>query len=156
MTKTKIEDPSSPLYQANENASRGSVLLLEDAEPARNVVKFFFEKNNFTVYGFANGQTAFDFIKKKEVIDLKLILSDIMMPEMDGFEFVKLLKESKKFPSVPILIMSALWEKESVLQAKNLGVLGYILKPITIQKLITSLNKVFPNETFKDGSKLNL
>ena len=138
----------------NKKVSRGTMIVLEDAEPARNIVKFFLEKNGFTVHGFANGRQALEFIDKEELLELKLIMSDIMMPEMDGFEFVRSIKEQNKFSGVPIIIMSAMTEKDSILEAKKLGVAGYMVKPITINKLIDTLKKILPNEKFKDFSTI--
>ncbi len=153
-TEPKPEAQKSPPPQAPKESSRGSILVLEDAEPARNIVKFFFEKNNFTVHGFSNGRLALDFISKEEISDLKLIMSDIMMPEMDGLEFVKKLKELNKFSNVPIIIMSAISEKESIMAARELNVSGYMIKPISLKKLIDLLKKVLPNETFKNNSTI--
>jgi CheY-like chemotaxis protein len=140
--------------EVSKKISRGTVIVLEDAEPARNIVKFFLEKNGFTVHGFANGRQALDYIEKEEIVNLKLIMSDIMMPEMDGFEFVKSIKELNKFDGVPIIIMSAMTEKDSILEAKRLKVAGYMVKPITINKLIETLKKILPNEKFKDFSTI--
>lgn len=153
MTKSDESNPeaqksSSP--QENKQSSRGTILVLEDSEPARNIVKFFLEKNNYTVHGFGNGQIALDTIAKEKISEVKLILSDIMMPTMHGFEFITKIKEANTFPGVPIVIMSALWEKETILEAKRLGVAGYVLKPISIDKLTDVLKKIFPKETFKD------
>ena len=144
MTKSDLKPDSKP--------SRGTIIVLEDSEPARNIVKFFLEKNNYIVHGFSNGRLALEFISKQNITDLKLILSDIMMPEVNGFEFVKKIKELNKFPGVPVIIMSALSEKESVMEAKQLGVSGYIVKPISIKKLTEVFKKIFPNEIFKDVS----
>ncbi len=143
---------TTPEVKSDKKPTRGTVFVLEDSDPARNVVKFFLEKNNYTVHGFSNGRIAMDFINKEKVSDLKMILSDIMMPEVNGLEFVKQLKDLNKFPGVPIVIMSALSEKDSVLEAKKLGVAGYVVKPISIKKLTEVLRKIFPSETFKDVS----
>lgn len=140
-----------PATQLPSN-NRGTVLVLEDSLHSRNIVKFFLEKNNFAVQGFSNGEEAMKFINASEVSTVKLILSDIMMPEMDGLEFIRKLKESNKLPGVPIVIMSAVAEKESILEAKALGVFGYMLKPISVLRVTEVLKKVFPNETFKDIS----
>ncbi len=136
-----------------EKVTKGTILVLEDSDPARNVVTLFLEKNNYKVIGFSNGEAALEYIQQEEISDLKLILSDIMMPKVDGFEFIRKIKELGKFVGIPILIMSAMTEKESVIEAKSLGVTGYILKPISIKKLSDVLKKLFPNETFKDISQ---
>lgn len=128
------------------------MIILEDSDHARNVIKFFLEKNQFKVLGFKNGREALNHIKGDEVHDLKIIFTDIMMPEVDGFEFLRRVKEANKFQGVPILITSAMTDKDSILQAKNLGVSGYLLKPISIKKLTEALKKIFPNETFIDVS----
>lgn len=127
---------------------RGTIILLEDADHSRNIVQFFLEKNQFGVLSFANGKQAYDYISNNEIPEIKLIISDIMMPEMTGLEFAKKIKEMEKLKAVPLIIMSAMTDKTNILDAKKLGVKGYLLKPISIKKVVELLKKLFPDELF--------
>ena len=139
-----------PAKEAEVKVIRGTAIVLEDSSPTRKVVIFLLEKNGYKVLGFPNGKVAFDEISKAEIPDLKIIFSDIMMPEMHGLQFIKKLRESNKCVNVPIVITSALSEKEAVSEAKQLGVSGYLLKPISAKKVIEVLKKIIPAEKFKE------
>lgn len=133
--------------------SRGTIIVLEDAEPSRNVIEFILKKHNYNVLGFSNGKAALDSFSLNLPTDVKIIFSDVMMPQMNGMEFIQKLKENTLFPKVPIIIMTALSDKEIVSEAKKIGVSGYILKPVTAKKLTEILQKIFPSENFDDFSK---
>lgn len=145
MTNTKKQDDGKA-------GSRGTILVLEDAEPSRNVIEYILKKNNYNVIGFENGKLALDQITSEAMPDVKLIFSDVMMPVMSGIEFVKKLKETNTLQDVPIIIMTAISDKEIIVEARKLGVTGYILKPVTAKKIVEVLKKVFPDETFTDFS----
>ncbi len=135
---------------AEQGPSKGSIIILEDSAPTRNILRVLLDKNKYSVLEFANGKIALEHLEKHQVPDLKLIISDVMMPEMDGFEFVKSLKEKGLCVGVPIVLATALSGKEDVLAAKQLGVTGYIVKPISVQKVIDTLKRLFPDEVFKN------
>jgi|GEM_PF-897854 len=140
-TEDKPESPPAPPV-------RGTIILLEDADHSRNIVQFFLEKNQFGVLSFSNGKQALDYIASHEIPEIKLIISDIMMPEMTGLEFAKKIKEFEKLKAVPFVIMSAMTDKTNIMDAKKLGVKGYLLKPISVKKIIELLKKLFPDEPF--------
>jgi CheY-like chemotaxis protein len=140
------------LKKNNIETKRGTILILEDSFPIRNIVKFILEKNDYSVIEFSNGHTAIEYINEKEIPDLKLIISDVMMPEISGIEFVRILRKENKLPNIPIIFLTANADIEVVADAKALGVTGYLLKPITTTKLLDVLKKLFPNEKFRDVS----
>lgn len=131
---------------------RGTILILEDSFPIRNILRFVLEKNKFRVLDFPNGEPALEYLESNEIPDLKLIFSDIMMPKVSGLDFVKYLRDQKKLLNIPIIFLTANADKEIVVEARKLGITGYLLKPVTTTKLIELLKKLFPNELFKDVS----
>jgi len=62
-----------------------------------------------------------------------LIFLDLMMPEMDGLTFLALKKDDPKISAIPVIVCSALGEKETVERACELGATGYIVKPFTLK-----------------------
>ena len=127
-------------------------MILEDSFPIRNILRFVLVKNNYKVLDFSNGETAWEYLKINEIEDLKLILSDIMMPKLNGIDFVKKLRDEKKLMDIPIIFLTANADRDVVLEAKKLRITGYLVKPITTIRLIELLKKLFPTETFKDVS----
>ncbi len=80
----------------------------------------------------ANGKAALERLKEKEV---DLIFLDLMMPEMDGLTFLGIKREDPRLSPIPVIVCSALGEKETVDRAKELGATGYIVKPFTMKSV---------------------
>ena len=80
----------------------------------------------------ANGKRALDVLKEK---DVDLIFLDLMMPEMDGLTFLGVKREDPRIADIPVIVCSALGEKETVDRAKELGAASYIVKPFTAKSV---------------------
>lgn len=132
--------------------TRGRMIILEDSDHSRNVLQFFLEKNEFEVLAYANGQAAVADLEAKNIQEAKVIFTDIMMPMMTGLEFVGHLKKTNRMAEVPVIVVSAMTDKDNIVNAKKLGVKGYLLKPITIKKVVELLKKLFPEEVFIEPS----
>ena len=104
------------------------ILLVEDDYDLNNLVKTILERNNYLVTNF---YSAVDALKSMENKVYDLIISDIMMPEIDGFEFAKTIRENDK--NIPILFMTAKDEFDDKLKSYSLGVDDYMVKPIDIK-----------------------
>jgi two-component system chemotaxis response regulator CheY len=72
----------------------------------------------------------------------------MMMPVMDGLTLLKTVRESAQGKSIPIVLITAVSDKDLILQAKNLSVNGYILKPVTSQRVESKMKELFPSRTF--------
>lgn len=103
------------------------VLVVEDDEAARYMIREALEQNNFEVEEAHNGLVGIKNFKNR-IPDI--ILSDVMMPHMDGFEFCAKIREEPAGAHVPILIMTALDDYESITQAYQAGATDFITKPI--------------------------
>ncbi|MFP4023814.1 MAG: PleD family two-component system response regulator [Thiohalospira sp.] len=71
-----------------------------------------------------------------------LILLDIMMPDMDGFTVLEHINKSKSHQDIPVIMITAKDDNESIIRAKNAGVKDFILKPIDINKVLESVKKL--------------
>jgi len=108
-----------------------NIVIAEDDEKLRNLFKTVLEKNGYHVFVAADGQQALD-IMEVEYIDL--IVSDIMMPNMDGYELTGLLRDSNY--QIPILFVTA---KNLFLDKEKgfyLGIDDYMVKPIDINEML--------------------
>ena len=85
-----------------------------------------FSQNNFAVYTASNGIQAIE--KLKEGLDPEIILSDIMMPEMDGFEMLEKVNKENLAPNALKLVLSNKNQQADVDRGQTLGVAGYIVK----------------------------
>ncbi len=105
------------------------VLLCDDELMNRKVASKILNKEGFEVVEATNGQEAIE-ILKEQAIDL--ILMDLMMPIMDGFEATKIIKEDDELCSIPLIVISALSDKQAITKCLKLGANDYLTKPIDI------------------------
>ena len=132
-----------------EQAPGGCIILAEDSATNRKILTHLLEKMGFVVEAYENGAEAWKALEtKKHQKDLLAIITDIMMPEMDGIELLKKVRTTPEFEKLPVIIASAVSDKRSILEAKDHHVTGYLLKPVTQQKLMVKLKELFPNHKF--------
>ena len=117
-----------------------TILVVDDATlMRRNLITILTQDGKYEVVGQArNGKEALLMYR-----DLKpdLVTMDITMPIMDGIEAVQRIRE--EFPDARIIMISALNQKNMVLKALDLGACNYIIKPVTKNKVITAVDKLF-------------
>lgn len=101
------------------------ILIVEDEFSLLNVLKMKFEQGNYKVYIASNGKEGIE-MAKKEIPDL--ILLDIIMPEMDGFEVLKELKDNKETKGIPVVILTNSGREEEVEKGYEMGALDYLVK----------------------------
>ncbi len=106
------------------------ILLLEDDPNSADIVTRSLEKYNIQIDHVINARLAINKLK----VPYDLIISDVMMPVMDGFSFIEKYKE--EIQSTPIIIITALHEKEDILKAAALRITHYLIKPFEQSKLI--------------------
>ena len=105
------------------------VLLCDDELMNRKVATKILVKEGFSVVEAENGQEALDILKTTKV---DMILMDLMMPVMDGYEATKLIKEDESLSAIPLIVISALSDKKAIIKALELGADDYITKPFDI------------------------
>ena len=109
------------------------------------------EKASYTVFETHNGEEALD-LMDKEYVDL--IVTDIMMPEMDGYELIKSLREANY--NTPILIITAKEDIEDKRQGFNLGADDYMVKPINIDELILRVKSLLRRSNQANERKIKI
>lgn len=112
------------------------ILIIEDEEKMRIVIKNYLKKNGFEVYEAENGKEGID-VYEQEIIDL--VLLDIMMPEMDGWTVCR---EIRKKNNTPIIILTARSKEADELFGFDLGADDYIKKPFSLSILLARINAV--------------
>ena len=106
-------------------------ILVAEYDPAiRTLITNKLKQENYTIYTAENGEDALSVMEKHQV---DLLISDIMMPVMDGYSLVKALRETKH--TLPILMITAKSQLESLEEAFTLGVDDYMVKPIRLEEL---------------------
>jgi two-component system, chemotaxis family, chemotaxis protein CheY len=116
-------------------------LVVDDFATMRKIVKNVLKQINITnVTEAENGKQAFE-ILKKDPGDYELIVSDWIMPEMTGIEFLKACKGDDEVKKIPFVMVTAEAQKDSVVEAIKGGVDNYIVKPFTPDKLQEAIEK---------------
>lgn len=121
----------------SENAANGEKILIVDDYPSNLQVLFtFLEKAGFRVLAVQNGENALQIV---ETAAPDLILLDILMPGMDGFEVCRILKTQESTRNIPIIFLTALSETVNKVKGFELGGVDYVTKPIDQQELLARI-----------------
>lgn len=123
------------------SSAESKILLIDDNQDIRDLMRMMLEKTGFTVFEAEDG--AKGFIKARE-IKPELILLDVMMPILSGFDVLKQIRQEKnaRLREVPILMITAKSQSEDIDLALSLGATGYIIKPFRQVKFIEKVNSL--------------
>ena len=99
-------------------------------------------KSSYRVYAAKNGREALEIIHQK---DLDLIISDVMMPEMDGYELTKTVKSDPNYSHLPIILLTAKTQEEDEQEALLLGADEYLTKPFRLKDLKLRIDNIIEN-----------
>ena len=108
------------------STSMGTILIADDEMLNRMLLRVSLQEQGFTVYEVENGREALDFLQDRLV---DILLLDLLMPEMDGFEVLAQLKADERLQHIPILIISASERMEDVVRCIEMGATDYLPKP---------------------------
>jgi CheY-like chemotaxis protein len=122
----------------SETENLGMVLVVDDNEDIVINIKIFLEFNGFGVITAYNGREALDTLSTLDSTP-DVIVSDIMMPEMDGYDFFKALSNDTRYSHVPFIFLSAKSSPEDIRLGKILGVDDYMTKPFNQDDLLASI-----------------
>lgn len=119
-------------------ADRKTVLIVEDHDDTRDMLRIALETEGYKVVTAANGVKLLPLVREK-VPDL--ILLDIMMPWVDGFELAKAIKDNDDLMQIPIFFITAKINPEDIEQGFRVGASEYIQKPVDLDDLFAKINK---------------
>jgi CheY-like chemotaxis protein len=122
------------------------VVVAEDSPPNRTILVLLLRKLGFKVFECEDGQIAWDTMDKNRDKNIVAVISDIMMPNVDGMELLRRTRDDKEYSSLPFVFVTAVSEKDYIFEAKSLHVNGYILKPVTYQRVSQKIKEIFPNK----------
>ena len=120
------------------------ILICDDEELIRDVIKEYLIIDNYEVFEASNGIEAIDKVKNN---DIDLVVMDIMMPKMDGYQAIK---EIKKLKDIPFIVLSARSEEFDKLIGFDIGIDDYVTKPFSPKELIARIKAILKrvqNET---------
>ena len=108
------------------------ILVVDDSATVRKFVSVSLTMQGFTVITACDGMDALEKLPKSQV---DLLITDLNMPNMDGFELIKALRESPEHHDLPIIILSSLSDQPSREKGEQLRVNSYLAKPFSLEKI---------------------
>ena len=126
-----------------------TILVVDDEKDIVELVKYNLQKEGFAVLTARNGKQALEQAQQQP----HLILLDVMMPEYDGWEVLKRLKKERKTANIPIVFLTAKGSEVDEVLGLELGANDYIVKPISIPKLIARIKLALRQSELKVTDK---
>lgn len=128
------------------------ILVVDDESRMRKLVKDFLVKSGYMVLEAENGEEAVDIFMSDK--DISLIIMDVMMPKLDGYEAAS---EIRKISDIPIIMLTAKSDERDELKGFEIGVDEYITKPFSPKILVARVGAVLKRSSVvEDGQRLNV
>lgn len=112
------------------------ILIIDDDHASRDIALKVLTKEGYSVLSVSGGREGLEMVQKHK---FDLIICDLMMPEIDGFEVIETIRKSMQ---TPILAYSALQEMKYIDRAKALGATHYVTKPVSVSTLVSEVRKI--------------
>ena len=113
------------------------ILIVDDSKTVRNLVAFIMKKEGFTITTAEDGLDGLEKLYAASNVDL--IISDINMPRMDGFTFIKTVREQDAYRDLPIVVLSTEGQEHDIQQGLSLGANLYMVKPAQPDKMVKNV-----------------
>jgi len=118
--------------------ARKKILIIDDEEDMANILSFRLDSLGYEIITANNGLEG---LEKAQLEKPNLILLDIMMPKINGFEVLRRLKENPVTKYTPVIMLTGRGESESLFKAEELGSTDYIIKPFESQELLDLIKR---------------
>lgn len=126
-----------------------SILIIDDEDAQRNVLKGYLEKKGYKIYSASSGNEGIN-IAHNNLIDI--VLSDYKMPDKTGLEVLEVVK--KLNPEISFVILTAYGTIENAVKAMRLGAFNYILKPVDLDELDLTMERIIENRNLRSEIRL--
>ena len=128
-----------------------NILVVDDEKHQNNVICSYLIKNNFNAIGCLNTNDAYDVMYDNHI---DLIISDIMMPGIDGFEFAKSVRDIDK--NIPLLFLTAKDDIQSKLRDFSLEIDDYLVKPVELDELLVRIYALLRRAKIESSKELKI
>jgi len=123
-------------------ARKAKILIVEDSPTQIEQLKYILEQKEYRVSVANNGKEALALIKKRKP---NIIVSDIVMPEMDGYELCRQIRRDVNLKDIPVILLTALSDPADVIKGLECGANNFITKPLDKKYLLTRLDYIITN-----------
>jgi DNA-binding response OmpR family regulator len=126
------------------------ILVVEDDKNISRLIKYNMDKSGFQCIDAETGEKALEILDREHI---DLVILDIMLPKMDGFEVCKLVKQHRKYSDIPIIILTAKSEEVDRVVGFELGADDYVVKPFSTRELALRAKAVLKRYSPKEDKK---
>ncbi len=121
---------------------RKNILIIDDMKHIRDILWFSLKKEGYKPILAENGPEGLDIVLN-QAVPVDLIILDVMMPRMDGFQVLEVIRAHKgPVSDIPVIMLTAKAQKADVVKGLKMGASDYILKPYKFQDLLNKINKL--------------
>ena len=128
-------------HQTNERAMSKRILTIDDSKTMRDMLMLTLAEAGFDVLQAVDGQDGLDVLTREQV---DVVITDINMPRMDGYEVIRQLRRDPTHKTTPILVLTTESEAEKKNLAREAGATGWMVKPFDPDRLVATVLKVAP------------
>jgi DNA-binding response OmpR family regulator len=157
ITKFFYNTDSLPPLSTNHQKT---IAIVDDEPDIRELVAVNLKKSGFKTKEFETGELFFNYLQKN---DVDLVILDLMLPDSDGFEICKYLKNNDKYSHIPVIMLTARGDEMEKIFGLELGADDYVTKPFSPRELIARVkvvirrdNKQLKTKTLKIGDSLTI
>lgn len=127
-----------------------SILIVEDDQNIAKLVRYNLEKAGYRCYVTITGEEALEILNRQAV---DLIILDVMLPKMDGFETCRRIREENRYARIPIVILTARGEEVDRVVGFELGADDYVVKPFSPRELVLRVKTILRRRESKEPAK---
>ncbi len=129
------------------------ILIAEDSPTQALKLQEFLEKNDFDVIVAKNGKKAVDLIQKEKPL---ILISDVIMPEMSGYELCAWVRNTEEFKDMPIILLTSLSDPENIIKGLEAGADNFVTKPYSEKFLLARIHYITSNLEFRGISETEM
>jgi|WetSurMetagenome_2_1015567.scaffolds.fasta_scaffold00162_2 signal transduction histidine kinase/DNA-binding response OmpR family regulator len=137
----------------NNESSHVKILIVEDSPTQAEELKYILEKNGYQVMAAANGRDALEALK---VGRPDVIISDIIMPEMNGFELCHYIKSNADLDSLPVILLTSLSDPADVISGLQCGADNFIVKPYDQRHLLSRIKQILLTRELQENTRTQM
>ncbi len=124
-----------------------SILVVDDAAVVRHVVSLTLRKSGYEVVQAVNGKDA---LEKLGCSKVEMVITDLNMPEMDGIELIRQMRQTEKYRFMPILMLTTVSQEEKRQEGQRAGASAWIFKPFHSSQLLEAVRKFVVSDEGSD------
>lgn len=135
------------LMEAKKISRKEKVLVADDSQVTRHILKYYFTKNGYNVYTADNGEEALGLMEK---VVPDILVTDCYMPRLDGFDLAKKVREKARLRHIPIVMITASASKTDILKGLAAGANDYLAKPFDEAELLARIDSLLKTKSLFD------